>query len=601
MIMMSLIFVNVYIFHKCRFLQALEDLSLHASKIFGSSTKLFAYQTRTLHWMMHLERRIACGWGIEVVSNQDMRFFDAEWDSQALDEYPDFLGMTKKRKGFSSNDKHAKKKGIAYDELTKCLLLLFLFTVALLEAAIISDFDDTVGLDEIETDDENGGSPMQEALELDAAATRPYEVWPEPQSCLNPLPAEPSKPINPDAACPACTYHNPINRIQCDMCDTLLVTSEKVECPICARPFAQQEIQSHAATCEGNPVTAEVKSWGAHSFGAKIAPAAGLKNKKTSKTLTSKIQASENRSSSLHDVPSSLATQVHYSVKKFGIKRSKLPRPAVPPSAVDRLNEQAVESVGIPGSAAPVSGRSVRPVFVDWGKCNTNITFDFPRDCYSDEHFTRRKRRSRFPPPPKDACLLTAARGSNWKPQRFLQFRGGILADEMGLGKTLTIIALALCQADPFPVVVDSKFSMNQVLVEVEREKDCKGPSFQDLSSRIGALHRAGHIRTSANLIVCPSHLANHWHDEIKKHSHKSVNVIKITTKRDHDKVTVKDLLTSNFVIVTVQFLKGTYYNKLRKQAGTLLPNHVGLADLPTLEWFYWSIHACVNFVGIAH
>ena len=62
----------------------LTELAIHAKGIMGTKTQLYAYQARTLHWALHLERRVACGWGLKAHSNQDMKMFDLKWSCSYL-------------------------------------------------------------------------------------------------------------------------------------------------------------------------------------------------------------------------------------------------------------------------------------------------------------------------------------------------------------------------------------------------------------------------------------------------------------------------------------------------------------------------------------
>lgn len=100
-----------------------------------------------------------------------------------------------------------------------------------------------------------------------------------------------------------------------------------------------------------------------------------------------------------------------------------------------------------------------------------------------------------------------------------LTYRGGILADEMGLGKTLNCIGLML--------------------------QNSRKPSNNN---------------SKANLVLCPSHLAEQWYNEIINNTI-DMKVAMIRTKKDWDMLTYYDLLTCDVVIVTHQFLINPNYN----------------------------------------
>lgn len=98
---------------------------------------------------------------------------------------------------------------------------------------------------------------------------------------------------------------------------------------------------------------------------------------------------------------------------------------------------------------------------------------------------------------------------------------GIILADEMGLGKTITTIAF--------------------------------------LKSLPPHSSNALELQAKGNLIIVPSHLAKQWEQELNK-LYTSPKVYKFLTKRDHVKITAKELLEYDYVIVTQSFLSSTKY-----------------------------------------
>ena len=117
-----------------------------------------------------------------------------------------------------------------------------------------------------------------------------------------------------------------------------------------------------------------------------------------------------------------------------------------------------------------------------------------------------------------------------------LYSKGGILADEMGLGKTIT--SLALVKSNP------KILNQNNYFI-----------SYQINSSK---------IISKATLLICPSHLAKQWADEVNKCLPK-LKVVLIRTKTNHGKVSYDDIRNADLVIITQQFLMNfKYYPALR-------------------------------------
>lgn len=108
--------------------------------------------------------------------------------------------------------------------------------------------------------------------------------------------------------------------------------------------------------------------------------------------------------------------------------------------------------------------------------------------------------------------------------------KGGILADEMGLGKTITTLALITAN----PSVMTDKMSYS---------------SSDDYWK----------INSKATLILCPSHIANQWRDEAKK-SNPSLKVLLILSKKDHEKLYFGDIINSDIIITSHQFLMNFKY-----------------------------------------
>ena len=115
-----------------------------------------------------------------------------------------------------------------------------------------------------------------------------------------------------------------------------------------------------------------------------------------------------------------------------------------------------------------------------------------------------------------------------------IKSRGGILCDEMGLGKTITSISLV---------------ALNP--------------------STLTDQYKEGLIYSNSTLILCPSHLAKQWETEINKIL-PNANVIKLLTKNNHIKLTYKDIIDADIIIVTQQFLMNfKYYPQVNYQVCT--------------------------------
>ena len=119
--------------------------------------------------------------------------------------------------------------------------------------------------------------------------------------------------------------------------------------------------------------------------------------------------------------------------------------------------------------------------------------------------------------------------------------KGGILADKMGLGKTITSLCLIPCN----PSTYTEPFKNNL-------------------------------IYSKATLLICPSHLAKQWNQEVEK-CLPHLKVITILTKRHHSKLTYNDIINADLVIVTQQFLMNfNYYPRLKYKRVTASSVNIG-------------------------
>ena len=113
---------------------------------------------------------------------------------------------------------------------------------------------------------------------------------------------------------------------------------------------------------------------------------------------------------------------------------------------------------------------------------------------------------------------------SNDDKRLLLSSSGGILSDMMGLGKTITTLSL--------------------IKANTPKNLEYKNIKFNENTQ----------IYTNCSLIICPNHLSKQWESEVKK-AYPSMKVIKFLSKRDHAKYSYTDIINSDILIVTQQFL----------------------------------------------
>ena len=112
-----------------------------------------------------------------------------------------------------------------------------------------------------------------------------------------------------------------------------------------------------------------------------------------------------------------------------------------------------------------------------------------------------------------------------------IKSKGGILADEMGLGKTITCISL----------------------ISLDNIEDNISPY------KISLKNASNKITSKATLILCPSHLTKQWYNEIFK-CNKNLKVIMILTKNDFSKYNFDNIINSDVIIISYQFLMNFKY-----------------------------------------
>ena len=103
--------------------------------------------------------------------------------------------------------------------------------------------------------------------------------------------------------------------------------------------------------------------------------------------------------------------------------------------------------------------------------------------------------------------------------------QGGILADDMGLGKTISMVALI----NENPLTLNSHQLHNNKII------------------------------SKATLIICPSHLAKQWENEIKKCNPK-LKILLILTKSNHSQLIFKNFIDVDIIITTQQFIMNFKY-----------------------------------------
>ena len=103
-----------------------------------------------------------------------------------------------------------------------------------------------------------------------------------------------------------------------------------------------------------------------------------------------------------------------------------------------------------------------------------------------------------------------------------INLKGGILADEMGLGKTITSVGL----------IASHPQTQNLSIIDPDNKR----------------------YNTKATLIICPSHLTKQWAKELEKGS-PALKKISILTKVNHERTSFQDIINSDVVIVSIQFL----------------------------------------------
>jgi DNA repair protein RAD5 len=134
---------------------------------------------------------------------------------------------------------------------------------------------------------------------------------------------------------------------------------------------------------------------------------------------------------------------------------------------------------------------------------------------------------------------------------------GGILADEMGLGKT--IISIALITTKPYNVIPNYSTDSSNIKIKKTIYK-FRYKIYNNISHSYNKIDfNVPIIHTKANLIICPNHLTKQWDMEIKK-TNPDLKIILLLTKTNHKKYSILDIINSDVVIVSFQFISNCNY-----------------------------------------
>ncbi len=147
-----------------------------------------------------------------------------------------------------------------------------------------------------------------------------------------------------------------------------------------------------------------------------------------------------------------------------------------------------------------------------------------------------------------------------------------------GLGKTLTMLALMMVQGREVTAGRSDTPGGQAAKLAKAKAAKCKAKSKSKAAAEANCestadreeakesveaaeVHASSHAyvcRGLGNLVVCPSHLVQHWYDQVQKHvkpdTLRKLRVWKVTKKPEHEQMTYKDLIEADVVIVSVQF-----------------------------------------------
>lgn len=149
--------------------------------------------------------------------------------------------------------------------------------------------------------------------------------------------------------------------------------------------------------------------------------------------------------------------------------------------------------------------------------------------------------------------------------KKSLTFHGGAIIDEVGLGKTLQVISLALCApADEIEEIeeIKEKNKDTETTEVKKRGRPKKAEKAEIVENQVKpnkyiSKQFPKKFKSKATIVFCPNQLCGQWIREFKErfNSGNDVKIIPLMTKRDFDKVTYRDLITADFVVVSFTFL----------------------------------------------
>jgi hypothetical protein len=123
---------------------------------------------------------------------------------------------------------------------------------------------------------------------------------------------------------------------------------------------------------------------------------------------------------------------------------------------------------------------------------------------------------------------------------------GGMIGDGIGSGKTLQMLSL---------IVHD---------LQLGRTSQSAGAAACG-DSKVAERPMEGvvQLKSRATLVVCGKQLAEQWRQQVREHfGHLHLNVIVITDKLHHERLTSQNLLHADLIIVTMSFFCGVYYRE---------------------------------------
>jgi SNF2 family DNA or RNA helicase len=152
------------------------------------------------------------------------------------------------------------------------------------------------------------------------------------------------------------------------------------------------------------------------------------------------------------------------------------------------------------------------------------------------------------------------------KKTQIIKTRGGFLVDPMGSGKTITCLGLiasgsaSASEFDNDKTQCTYKFKKGIRKGNICKKKDCK--THKNLPIEINFKSddtESNQNKSVPNLVICPSHICEQWAREAVK---LNLKIVVITTIVQFNVLTRSDIINSDIVIVSYNFLKNKNYIK---------------------------------------